>query len=375
MAASMAKEAVLRRCWTRYRCGALCRATGVPVSGLVLARCGRLTDGDLKVILGSLNGLQCLDLKGCSQLTDAALRCLARYSRQQRSQGDSLLGGAWVEEEEEEAASQQLAALALEARAAPASLGLGGAQQGCVTPRDVGTAAQRSTVVESPHSAVGRIAGQLRSQQTAAADVRQAQRAGGDGLTRLVLRGAGISAKGVKALLQAGSATARSLQVGLAGWKCREAVTRGPLGPAGPRWQICVGGGGRGTLAELSRLRLLCTLGFPFNLLQELDVSGCPNLGGDALDVPPRVGCCCRIAHAQHGISPEALPCHCCDAVRGCPLPGDELKSSCPSVSASPCVVAAERRLHSASCVPAAATPCARWLSSCQTVHHWSTSS
>lgn len=210
-----------RSAFTAIALGAGDRATRVPVSRLVLAKCSSLMDGDVACLLDTLPHLRGLDLSGCLQLSDAAMSTLARYSRQPTEGTEGEQNCA-----EESGASEALARLALGT----------GAGSGTSCPSGdasaAGMSASGASGLESPNTAVRRIAAQLRSQQVAAAEVVAAAAATAEGLTDLVLRGAGITAKGVRALLAAGSATARSLEM--------------------------------------------------------LDVSRCPKLGGDALDVPPR---------------------------------------------------------------------------------------
>ncbi|KAL4457659.1 hypothetical protein ABPG75_012524 [Micractinium tetrahymenae] len=195
------------------------RSSGVPISQVVLARCGAANDAVLSTLCDTFAHLKRVDLSRCTEVTDGGVARLAAYTRQPAAAGSSSEGEE-DDAEQEEAEEQQEAVVA-----AVGGLQLAGGAAGPAVP----------PAMESPDSAVKRLAAQRHAAmmaRSAAAARAQHGRPLACGLEELSLKETSVGARGTKLLLQPGSATGKSLKV--------------------------------------------------------LDVSRCPNLGGDALDLHPR---------------------------------------------------------------------------------------
>lgn len=166
----------------------------MPVTRLVLARCAHMADADIACMLATLPHLVAVDLSHCHQLSDAAMTMLARYSRDEEGEGA---------DDKEEAAEEASKEAGLPLREQMQQLAI---DDTCclATPRSEcgsrgsGVLAAPPATLESPNTAVRRIATQLRSRQAAAAAVQQQRLAALAGLQELRLRGTSITAKGIK---------------------------------------------------------------------------------------------------------------------------------------------------------------------------------
>ncbi|KAL4442936.1 hypothetical protein ABPG77_008427 [Micractinium sp. CCAP 211/92] len=198
------------------------RSSGVPVSQVVLARCGQAGDAVLSTLCDTFAQLRRLDLSRCTEVTDAGVARLAAYTRQPAAASSGSDAADGDEEEglgEEEAVAAAVGGLQLAAGAAGAA----------------DAAGTKVPAMESPDSAVKRLAAQRHAAMmtsSAAAARAQHRRPLAGGLEELSLKETSVGSRGTKLLLQPGSATSKSLKA--------------------------------------------------------LDVSRCPNLGGDGLDVHPR---------------------------------------------------------------------------------------
>lgn len=125
------------------------RQSGVPVSEISLARCGTATDAAVGAVCDTLGHLQRVDLSRCVEVSDAAMVRLAAYTRQPEFDSDAD-DEDWVD---------------AAGGAAAASEAIGGLQlapEEAATPpgSNAGTAPGSTPAMESPDSAVRRIAAQ-----------------------------------------------------------------------------------------------------------------------------------------------------------------------------------------------------------------------
>lgn len=140
------------------------RRGGVAVSELSLARCGAATDGVVAALCDALPHLRRVDLSRCAQVGDAAVARLAAYTRRAGgSSGDDSSGDEDAGEGEEGAEWEDEPAAAAGAEASQAMSGLqlqgkGGA--GSPPRLSPGTGGPAAPAVESPDSAVRRLAAQ-----------------------------------------------------------------------------------------------------------------------------------------------------------------------------------------------------------------------
>lgn len=292
----------------------------MPIRSMSLARCDRITDAAVGELCDTFTSLQRVDLTRCVEVGDAAMTRLAAYTRQLEGSGSAAGSSSDEEEEEQEEEEEDELQQAQAAVEAVGSMHL--AEAASPLPA-AGTTSGKA--VESPDSAVRRIAAQRHAAMLARSAREGAQ------LLRAALHGQccvgwcfGFLMAFSWLLLPLSMvhwsrawqcwpfAVQHALSTGGRGtWACMSWCSRRPqcrpgapsscCSRAAPPARAC--GCGRARQGTERRIRTGCPRQ-PAHLvsqlcftrswhlrspaLQVLDVSRCPNIAGDALDIHPR---------------------------------------------------------------------------------------